>query len=429
MTRELDDLCITTIRTLCIDAIQAANSGHPGTPVGMAPVTYTLWQRFLRFDPSDPIWPNRDRFVLSAGHASALLWSLLFLTRVRAVDPEYEILGEPAVSLDDLKRFRQLGSKCPGHPEYRWTSGVETTSGPLGQGVATSVGMAVATLFVLITLSILKVPAALLLALLAGVFDFIPVLGFIASSVPAILLAMTVSSGQSDLAGKDDTPRRERFPVAGCRATWSVRHRSGQAEAQPRPVEAGAVLVEMGLVGSAGVVEGGAALQVERDAATDHTHAPDQFLPPATLGGLEAGRSRGRTAGASRGLPGGCDGALQRLNCLRLRLHANLRGAGRRSPCTMRWPAGRPVQGRVTPGWDAAVAYELADGSPVSVWDAEQTAPDGSLWYSIDGGFVPADAVTTALDGGAPGQATDGATWGLEITWRSSTMATRRPQA
>jgi transketolase len=145
LSRDLDDLCVTTIRTLCIDAIQAANSGHPGTPVGMAPVAYTLWQRFLRFDPSDPIWPNRDRFVLSAGHASALLWSLLFLTGVRAVDPEYEILGEPAVSLDDLKSFRQLGSKCPGHPEYRWTSGVETTTGPLGQGVATSVGMAVAS--------------------------------------------------------------------------------------------------------------------------------------------------------------------------------------------------------------------------------------------------------------------------------------------
>ncbi len=145
MSRELDQTCIDTIRTLCIDAIQAANSGHPGTPIGMAPVTYTLWQRFLRFDPSDPIWPNRDRFVLSAGHASALLWSLLHLTGVRAVDPEYEILGEPAVTLDDLKRFRQLGSKCPGHPEYRWTSGVETTTGPLGQGVATSVGMAVAS--------------------------------------------------------------------------------------------------------------------------------------------------------------------------------------------------------------------------------------------------------------------------------------------
>jgi transketolase len=143
--RDLDEACVATIRTLCIDAIQAANSGHPGTPIGIAPVTYTLWQRFLRFDPSDPIWPNRDRFVLSAGHASALLWSLLHLTGVRAVDPDYEVLGELAVSLDDLKRFRQLGSKCPGHPEYRWTSGVETTSGPLGQGVATSVGMALAS--------------------------------------------------------------------------------------------------------------------------------------------------------------------------------------------------------------------------------------------------------------------------------------------
>jgi transketolase len=145
VARELDDLCVATIRTLCIDAIQAANSGHPGTPVGIAPVTYTLWQRFLRFDPSDPIWPNRDRFVLSAGHASALLWSLLHLTGVRAVDPDYEVLGSPAVSLDDLRTFRQLGSKCPGHPEYRWTSGVEATSGPLGQGVATSVGMAIAS--------------------------------------------------------------------------------------------------------------------------------------------------------------------------------------------------------------------------------------------------------------------------------------------
>ncbi len=141
---DLDRLCIDTIRTLCIDAIEAAGSGHPGTPIGIAPVTYTLWQRFLRFDPADPIWPNRDRFVLSAGHASMLLWSLLHLTGVRAVDPDYEVLGQPAVSLDDLKRFRQLDSKCPGHPEYRWTSGVETTTGPLGQGVATSVGMAIA---------------------------------------------------------------------------------------------------------------------------------------------------------------------------------------------------------------------------------------------------------------------------------------------
>ena len=144
MTPDLDTLSINTIRTLCMDAIQKANSGHPGTPMGIAPVAYTLWQRVMRFDPQDPIWPNRDRFVLSEGHASALLWSLLHLTGVRAVDPDYEILGQPAVSLDDLKTFRQLDSKCPGHPEYRWTSGVETTTGPLGQGVATSVGMAIA---------------------------------------------------------------------------------------------------------------------------------------------------------------------------------------------------------------------------------------------------------------------------------------------
>jgi transketolase len=144
-TTELDDLCIATIRTLCIDAIQAANSGHPGTPIGIAPLTYLLWQRFLRFDPADPIWPNRDRYVLSSGHASALLWSMLHLTRVQAVDSDYEILGRPAVLLDDLRRFRQLDSRAPGHPEYRWTSGVETTTGPLGAGVATSVGMAIAS--------------------------------------------------------------------------------------------------------------------------------------------------------------------------------------------------------------------------------------------------------------------------------------------
>jgi transketolase len=142
---DLDGKCVDTIRTLCIDAIQAAKSGHPGTPIGIAPVTYTLWQRVLRFDPTDPIWPNRDRYVLSSGHASALLWSMLHLTQVQAVDPEYEILGRPAVSLDDLKTFRQLDSKAPGHPEYRWTSGVEATTGPLGTGVATSVGMAVAS--------------------------------------------------------------------------------------------------------------------------------------------------------------------------------------------------------------------------------------------------------------------------------------------
>jgi transketolase len=139
---ELDRLCINTIRTLSMDAVQKANSGHPGTPMALAPVAYCLWQRFLRFDPEHPIWPNRDRFVLSSGHASMLLYSLLHLTGVRAVNPKYETLGEPSVTLDDIERFRQLDSKCPGHPEYRWTSGVETTTGPLGQGVANSVGMA-----------------------------------------------------------------------------------------------------------------------------------------------------------------------------------------------------------------------------------------------------------------------------------------------
>src|SRR5271166_6958750 len=143
-TRDADTVAINTIRALCMDAIQKANSGHPGTPMDIAPVAYTLWQRFLRFDPGDPIWPNRDRFVLSEGHASALLWSLLHLSGVQAVDPDYEILDRPAVTLEDLENFRQLGSRCPGHPEYRWTSGVETTTGPLGQGVATSVGMAIA---------------------------------------------------------------------------------------------------------------------------------------------------------------------------------------------------------------------------------------------------------------------------------------------
>jgi transketolase len=142
---DIEQLSINTIRTLSIDAIQKANSGHPGTPMALAPVAYVLWQRFLRFDPENPIWPNRDRFVLSNGHASMLLYSLLHLTGVKAVDPDYEVVGEPSVSLDDIKRFRQLGSKCPGHPEYRLTSGVETTTGPLGQGIATSVGMAFAS--------------------------------------------------------------------------------------------------------------------------------------------------------------------------------------------------------------------------------------------------------------------------------------------
>jgi transketolase len=145
MTNEqLDQLSINTIRTLSIDAVQKAKSGHPGTPMALAPLVYTIWNRVMRFDPKDPIWPGRDRFVLSNGHASMLLWSVLYLSQTRAVDAEYERLGKPSVTLDDIKHFRQLDSKAPGHPEYHWVSGVETTTGPLGQGIATSVGMAVA---------------------------------------------------------------------------------------------------------------------------------------------------------------------------------------------------------------------------------------------------------------------------------------------
>jgi transketolase len=141
---QLDQLAIDTIRTLSIDAVQAAKSGHPGTPMALAPFVYTLWNRVIRFDPQDPIWPNRDRFVLSNGHASMLLWSVLHLSGTRAVNADYEQVGGPAVSLEDIRRFRQLGSKAPGHPEYHLVSGVETTTGPLGQGIATSVGMAIA---------------------------------------------------------------------------------------------------------------------------------------------------------------------------------------------------------------------------------------------------------------------------------------------
>ena len=137
-------LAVNTIRTLSIDAVQAAKSGHPGTPMALAPLVYTIWNRAMNFDPQDPIWPNRDRFVLSNGHASMLLWSILHLTKVQAVNADYEKLGKPSVSLEDIRRFRQLDSKAPGHPEYHWVSGVETTTGPLGQGVATSVGMAIA---------------------------------------------------------------------------------------------------------------------------------------------------------------------------------------------------------------------------------------------------------------------------------------------
>src|SRR5215475_2864433 len=141
---ERDQLAINTIRTLSIDAVQQAKSGHPGTPMALAPLVYTLWNRVMNFDPKDPIWPDRDRFVLSNGHASMLLWSALFLTQTRAVNADYERLGKPSVTLDDIRHFRQLDSKAPGHPEYHWVSGVETTTGPLGQGIATSVGMAIA---------------------------------------------------------------------------------------------------------------------------------------------------------------------------------------------------------------------------------------------------------------------------------------------
>jgi transketolase len=141
---DLDQLCINTIRTLAMDAVQKANSGHPGTPMALAPVAYCLWQRHLRYDPADPLWPARDRFVLSAGHASMLLYSLLHLSGVKEVAENGRIMQSPSVSLDDIKAFRQLDSSCPGHPEYGLTSGVEITTGPLGQGVAASVGMAIA---------------------------------------------------------------------------------------------------------------------------------------------------------------------------------------------------------------------------------------------------------------------------------------------
>ncbi len=141
---DLDVLSINTIRTLAIDAVQQANSGHPGAPMGLAPVVYSLWQRFLRYDPADPTWPNRDRFVLSAGHASMLLYATLHLTGVRAVNTQGRVTNDPAVSMEEIKRFRQIDSRTPGHPESHLTTGVETTTGPLGQGAGNSVGMAIA---------------------------------------------------------------------------------------------------------------------------------------------------------------------------------------------------------------------------------------------------------------------------------------------
>jgi transketolase len=141
---DIDSLAIDTIRTLAMDAVQKANSGHPGAPMGLAPVAYTLWTRFLNYDPAKPDWPNRDRFLLSNGHACMLLYALLFLAGVERLDRQGDKLGQPAVSLDDIKSFRQLGSVCPGHPEYGHTTGVEITTGPLGQGCGDSVGMAIA---------------------------------------------------------------------------------------------------------------------------------------------------------------------------------------------------------------------------------------------------------------------------------------------
>ena len=139
-----DRLGIDTIRTLSMDAVQKANSGHPGTPMALAPVGYTLWSQFLRYDPAKADWPNRDRFVLSVGHASMLLYSLIHLAGIEEIDRDGHKTGNEAVSLDDIKQFRQLSSKTPGHPEYRHTTGVETTTGPLGQGCGNSVGMAIA---------------------------------------------------------------------------------------------------------------------------------------------------------------------------------------------------------------------------------------------------------------------------------------------
>ncbi|MGA9977802.1 MAG: transketolase [Candidatus Sulfotelmatobacter sp.] len=143
--KQLDTLSINTIRTLAIDAVQQANSGHPGAPMGLAPVAYSLWQDFLRYDPLAPLWPNRDRFVLSAGHASMMLYAILHLAGVRAANAQGEVSKDLSVSLDEIKRFRQLGSRTPGHPESHITTGIETTTGPLGQGAGNSVGMAMAS--------------------------------------------------------------------------------------------------------------------------------------------------------------------------------------------------------------------------------------------------------------------------------------------
>lgn len=141
----IDQLAINTIRTLSIDGVQKANSGHPGTPMALAPVAYSLWNETLNYDPASPTWSNRDRFVLSCGHASMLLYSLLHLAGVKNVDKQGKVLDTPAITLDNIKNFRQLGSPCAGHPEYGDAGGIETTTGPLGQGISNSVGMAIAS--------------------------------------------------------------------------------------------------------------------------------------------------------------------------------------------------------------------------------------------------------------------------------------------
>ena len=135
----IDQLSINTIRTLAIDAVQQANSGHPGAPMGLAAVVYALWQRVLRYDPADPTWPNRDRFVLSAGHASMLLYATLHLAGVRSVNSKGEVSNDLAVSMEEIKRFRQIDSKTPGHPESHITSSVGSSAGPLGQGTGKTV--------------------------------------------------------------------------------------------------------------------------------------------------------------------------------------------------------------------------------------------------------------------------------------------------
>jgi len=130
---EMDQLCIRTIRTLSMDAVQQAKSGHPGTPMALAPLIYTIWNRVLKFDPRDAIWPNRDRFVLSNGHASMLLWSVLHLTKTQSVNADYESIGQPSVTMDDIRRFRQLDSKAAGHPEYHWDSALRQRPVPWGK--------------------------------------------------------------------------------------------------------------------------------------------------------------------------------------------------------------------------------------------------------------------------------------------------------